>query len=326
MKNSIKHHPLYYKLLSEFHPTKNGDLKLEDFSYGSSKKIWWKCDKGDDHEWEISLNKRTSGRNCPCCHGLKVVLSNCLATTHPNLAKEWHPTKNGNITPFNITAGSHKKIWWKCDKVDDHEWISSINSRTNINHNNGCSCCYGYTAVLSNCLTTTHPKLVEEWHPTKNNNFTPKNVVSGSSKKAWWQCSICSHEWYCIIKDRANGSNCPICNESKGEKTISNILEKNSIHYEREKTFIGCKNKTLLPFDFYLPSENILIEFDGVQHQQPIELFGGEKIFQETQIRDAIKTKFAKENNITLLRIPYTEFNNIENIIISFIRNNSHKQ
>lgn len=319
MKNNIINHPLYETLLSEFHLIKNGDLKLTDLSYGSGKKVWWKCNKANDHEWKSSINKRTTGRNCPFCRGLKVSLSNCLATTHPNLINEWDYSKNVSITPFDVTSGSHKEIWWKCNKANDHNWKSSINSRTNINHNNGCPCCYGYKVVLSNCLLTTHPHIAEQWHKTKNEKLTPKDVVSGSYKKAWWECGKCNHAWCCIIKDKVNGSDCPKCNESRGEKALSYFLEKNSICYEREKKFDNCKYKNLLKFDFYLPKENILIEYDGIQHYKETKQFGGEKAFQELKTRDAIKTKFAQDNNIPLLRIPYTEFNNIENIISSFI-------
>ena len=85
-------------------------------------KVWWKCPKGDDHEWEASTNNRSKGQGCAVCSNKKIVLSNCLATTHPELAKEWHPTLNNGKTPFDVIAGTNKKLWWKCDKGDDHEW------------------------------------------------------------------------------------------------------------------------------------------------------------------------------------------------------------
>lgn len=95
-KNSITKHKSYKKLLKEFHPTKNGELNLSDFSYGSHKKVWWTCDKESDHEWEAVIKSRViCGNKCPCCRGLKVVKSNCLSTIFPNVAKQWHPTKNG---------------------------------------------------------------------------------------------------------------------------------------------------------------------------------------------------------------------------------------
>ena len=97
----------------EWHPTKNGDLTPYNVVAGSDLKVWWKCDVADDHEWEATIDKRTSGRGCSCCCGFTVVKSNCLATTCPELAAQWHPTKNGDLKPENFTAGSNKRILCK---------------------------------------------------------------------------------------------------------------------------------------------------------------------------------------------------------------------
>ena len=77
------------EVAKQWHPTKNGDLTPEDVTKGSKKRLWWKCDKGDDHEWSATVNNRTSGSNCSICRGLKVVNSNCLATVNPLLSKQW---------------------------------------------------------------------------------------------------------------------------------------------------------------------------------------------------------------------------------------------
>ena len=115
---------------------------------GSNKKYWWKCDKGVDHVWDVSPNKRCLvGRKCPVCSNQKVVLSNCLATTHPHLAREWHPTLNDK-TPYEVVAGSNKKVWWKCPEGDDHEWLVASNGRK------GCPICSNQKVVKSNCLET----------------------------------------------------------------------------------------------------------------------------------------------------------------------------
>ncbi len=108
------------------------------------------------------------------------------------------------------------------------------------------------------------------------------------------------------------GHGCPICKESRGEIKISKYLKENDIKFEREKKFkdcVGKKNK--LPFDFYLPDYNILIEYDGKQHFKPE---WGLKAFNEMKITDKTKTKYAKNKNIELVRIPYYE-KNIEEIL-----------
>ena len=140
-----------------------------DLTSGSKKKVWWKCNKGDDHEWEATLSNRTRGGDgCPVCSGAKLVLSNSLSSVYPEVAEQWHPTKNGNLKPENIYKGSHKKVWWKCNKGDDHEWETSVVLRTF--NKTGCPVCSGSKVVLSNSIATTHPKLAKEWHPTKNGN------------------------------------------------------------------------------------------------------------------------------------------------------------
>jgi len=104
-----------------------------------------------------------------------------------------------------------------------------------------------------------------------------------------------------------NEQGCPICNESKGEKKINEILDNNNIKFEREKSFDGCRNKYPLRYDFYLPEYNLLIEYDGKQHFEPVSAFGGIKSFNEIIKNDNIKNHFARNNNIKLLRISYKE-------------------
>lgn len=105
--------------------------------------------------------------------------------------------------------------------------------------------------------------------------------------------------------DRSYG--CPSCKESKGEKIISEFLKENKIEFIRQKTFKNCKYKSLLFFDFYLPLSNICIEYDGRQHYESIDFFGGEKGLKENVKRDKIKNKYCKNNNIKLIRIKYNQ-------------------
>lgn len=112
-----------------------------------------------------------------------------------------------------------------------------------------------------------------------------------------------------------DGYGCQICSESLGEKEISNILIKLGITFEREVIFDNCKNKTYLRFDFFIRCLNILIEFQGRQHYEAIEYFGGAKQLEDNQNRDKIKRDFAKSNGYLLLEIPYWEFKNIEKIL-----------
>ena len=117
----------YPHLVKEWHPTKNGALTVNDVTYGSSKIVWWLCPKG--HSFDTSINKRTSMKtNCPYCSGRKVGEENNLLAVFPDIAKEWHPTKNKELTPKDVTSKSDKKVWWLCSNGHSHE--SVIKNRT----------------------------------------------------------------------------------------------------------------------------------------------------------------------------------------------------
>jgi len=105
-------------------------------SIGSGMKLWWQCNNG--HEWQAYVYARKNG-GCPYCSNLKVNDSNSLQTLFPEVAKEWHPTKNNDLTPNDFVYGSGKKVWWKCS--EGHEWYRSIEKRTN--YKRGCPYCAG---------------------------------------------------------------------------------------------------------------------------------------------------------------------------------------
>ena len=193
-------------LIGEWHPTKNGSLMPNQVSYGSGKKVWWQCKEG--HEWQATVSDRSMGNGCPTCAGRRVLPGfNDLATTHPQLAAEWHPTKNGNQTPQGITKGSSKKVWWICAR--GHEWQASPNVRSS-NHRKCPVCCGQRVLAGYNDLATKNPSLAAEWHPTKNGSLMPTQVTSGTAKKVWWECEK-GHEWQAAINSRSAGKGCPHC-------------------------------------------------------------------------------------------------------------------
>jgi Zn finger protein HypA/HybF involved in hydrogenase expression len=112
-----------------------------------------------------------------------------------------------------------------------------------------------------------------------------------------------------------SGNGCPKCSESKGEIKISEFLKRENIEYVRQKKFVSCRNKKELPFDFYIPSKNILIEFDGQQHEKDIDFFSKKYSHSLLKRNDEIKNKFAKQNNFKLLRISYKQYNNVDVVL-----------
>jgi hypothetical protein len=150
---------------------------------------------------------------------------------------------------------------------------------------------------------------------------TYKNVRTKISIKH----NICGHEWDVFpnaFKDA--GSRCPKCTVmSKGEQIIYDSLTERNINFTNEYTFDDCKNIYSLPFDFAIQNNNdevvFLIEFDGIQHYESIEWFGGEEILKYTQYNDSIKDDYCKENNLKLLRIPYWDIDKIETILDTYL-------
>ncbi|MBR4868719.1 MAG: zinc-ribbon domain-containing protein [Clostridia bacterium] len=196
----------YPNIASEWHPSKNGNLTPNLFSFGSGKKVWWRCSKG--HEWLAPIYSRTAGNNCPICAGRKLLTGfNDLQTLYPNIALEWHPNKNGPLTPNNILSGSHKKVWWRCE--NEHEWETTVVGRTS--KNSGCPYCLGIKPLNGyNDLMTANLRLANEWNYEKNNGLTPSDVMPNSKKKVWWKCN-CGNEWQATIDSRSRGTGCPQC-------------------------------------------------------------------------------------------------------------------
>ena len=124
------------ELAVEWNYEKNKDLSPKMVVPGSLKKVWWKCSLG--HEWDATVVSRVNGNGCPYCSNHKVLAGfNDLAIKYPDVAKEWHPTKNGSLTPCEVSASSKKKAWWICSK--GHEWQAVIGSRTDLRA--GCPIC-----------------------------------------------------------------------------------------------------------------------------------------------------------------------------------------
>lgn len=128
------------------------------------------------------------------------------------------------------------------------------------------------------------------------------------------------HKYEVVFKKFLDNRRCPRCNESKGEKEIEKVLDKYNIQYQRQYKFKDCRLKNALPFDFYLIELGTAIEFDGSQHHQISEHFGGLDRFIGIKIHDTVKNEYCKKNNIKLIRIPYWEFDNIERIIVNELK------
>ncbi len=196
-----------------------------------------------------------------------------------------------------------KKVNILCKK---HNQIFNQMPNTHLN-GGGCPICA--KEIVGNKNRNNITETIQKANKTHNNKYDYsliKNYKNGKRKEK----IICPLHGIFIqsLSDHINNKNgCPICRESKGEREISIMLDNKNIKYIRNKRFKKCKNIKPLPFDFYLPEYNICIEFDGRQHFESIERWGGKKGLKERQNRDQIKNEYCSKNNIRLIRIRFDE-------------------
>ena len=234
-------------LATEWHRELN-TVTPQEVLAGTNSNYWWQCPEDESHSWEAAPSARARGTGCPFCAGQKVSVTNSLAGKYPDVAEQWHPSKNGQLKPTMVIGGSHQKAWWKCGGGPDHEWQAAIGSRTRGGRS--CPFCAGQKASATNNLRN-FPEVLAEWHPTKNRETWPDDVVAGSNKVFWWKCGEGpDHEWQApAIGRTARGDGCPFCRGIRGSVTNSVA----SLHPELAEEWHPTLNGSASPSDF---SEN----------------------------------------------------------------------
>lgn len=198
----------------------NAPLSPEHFRPQANKKVWWRCDNG--HTWKTTLNIRVSqGTGCPSCPRLPVKAPDDwnLVAVNPDLAREWHPSRNSELQAKDIYPNSNQKIWWQCSK--GHDWPATVASRAS---GTGCPYCYGRFATKENNLASLYPELLVDWDYDRNIDSKPSDFTPHVGRKVWWRCKK-GHSWQATIYNRTkNKSGCPICVRIANRKyTIEDI-------------------------------------------------------------------------------------------------------
>lgn len=290
-RNSVaKSHEEYVRQVGEVNP----DIEVLEQYVDGHTPILHHCKK---HyiKWMAIPGNILRGGGCLNCGKEKI--GNGLRKTHEQYVNELAKI-NPNIEVIGLYTGSMIKTLHRC-KIDGFEWYAIPNS---IIQGNGCPECK--RREQSKRRTKTHSQYVQEVAEI-NPNIEVIGEYIGDGVPILHRCKIDGHEWMARPGNILQGQGCPKCNMSKGEKTIANWLNKNNISYEQQKTFDGCRNKLPLPFDFYLTDYNIAIEYNGKQHYEPVDYFGGEEAFKNVVLRDKIKENYCSENNIHLIKIAY---------------------
>jgi hypothetical protein len=183
-------------ILSLWDYEKNSPLFPEHVSIDSELEVDWICRIG--HKWKKKINKMQGHDQCPQCKLHPVTKKNCLATTHPHVAKLW--SSSNTLTTTEVTPNLKIKVLWKCE--NNHEYERGIHTQTKG------------TQVCNVCQSIgyKYPELNKEWHPTKNGELTLFDVAGLSSKSIWWLC-VNGHEWQETPFNRTNRANrnCPHC-------------------------------------------------------------------------------------------------------------------
>ena len=197
----------------------------------------------EGHSWLAKVSERRKGTKCPYCSNKKILQGyNDLATTHPHLLNEWDFEKNKDLTPYTLSSGSSKKVWWMCEK--GHSWEAHIHTRAK---GIGCPVCSNKLLYAGyNDLKTNNPSLAAEWDYDKNTPVLPSEVLYGTNKKYWWTCKK-GHSWSASVSSRQKGIGCPICSKEKRvsfpEKAIYFYVKKIFDDVQENVRLTEIKNK-----------------------------------------------------------------------------------
>ncbi len=236
----------YPHLLLEYDREKNTQDPLK-LKHKSAEKVYWKCSSG--HSWQAIVYNRTRGQGCSYCSK-----NHNLFITHPVLQKEWNFKRN-IISPYQVSYGSNKKVWWICK--NGHEWRAIIYNRSK---GHGCPYCANQkkymgpeeeeeenisgTYIVNRSIVNTHPHLMDEWDTVKNLGLDPNRITYGSAQKVWWRCEK-GHQWQASVSNRTHGKGCPYC--CNRYISIENSFVVKHPHLLDEWDF--DKNKGINPFE-----------------------------------------------------------------------------
>lgn len=280
---------------------------IGDF-FGIGKRATFHCNK-DDYVWSSEANgllkSLKSGKcGCPRCSGKERYT--------PESFREKVYRINPNIILLSDYINTNSHMECKC-KICGYEWKTMANHL--INAKTGCPKCHG-----------VKQKTQEEFEiemKEKSPNITVLGKYINNKTNIKCQCKVCGNIWEAspnALLRKQGGTGCPKCKMSHGEERVKDYLEERDITYIAQKSFDDMKYKHKLYFDFFLPDYNTAIEYDGCAHFFPVKFAGlkdtkAEERFEVTKLRDGIKNKYCEDNHIKLIRIPYTDFDNIKEIL-----------
>lgn len=304
--------------------TKKGDnflVKAKDLKPSSNKDVDVICDYCKK-EYKTAYYVLVKGRkvsekdSCHSCCGIKATELGFLKRAKKRFKKIEDICKNRNyklITTFDEYIDGNTLVRFICDKHGEQAIKAN-----NFCNGSGCHSCRLDIISKSNRFDINKVRsIIEEIND--NTWLNPDEYKSSSTCNLKIKCK-CGNTYITSLDSYVhyNVTRCPKCSnsESKAESFIKSFLINNNIIFKQEKGFDECRDINRLPFDFYLPEYNMIVEYNGKQHYEPIDYFGGENAFEIRRKHDEIKYEYCKSNNIKLVIIPYWEEKNIEDILI----------
>lgn len=300
------------QFIKEVYKQINDEYTILGKYIGTDKKLVIQHNKCG-YRWEVRPHDFLSGSRCPKCGREQATKK--VTRTHEEFIKIVFDLIGIEYEVLGIYKDSHTKILMRHNvckyeyEVEPHSFLKG----------HRCPKCSGRMAY-------TTESFKEKVFEIIGDEYSVLGEYKDSSIKILMRHNLCGCEWNVLPSTFiSTGSRCPDCNGSKGEKIIRNYLENIRINFKPQYTIDNLRNIRLLRFDFCILDINYnllgLIEYQGIQHYEPVERFGGEEGLRKCKINDNIKYNYCIGNNIPLLYIPYWEIDNIENILDEWLLN-----
>lgn len=293
------------------------ELLSENISDAKDRNVKWKCLKHNEiflKSWNAIKNGNYSCRECSKIlnnkkidkkrNDLEEIKSKALNDYDIEIISDMYIN---NLTPLDFICNKHRDRG-----VQSKTWGTIISNKL--------PCTYCSKEDTLKKVTKSNEQFKKEVFEVHGEKYEVISEYKNANKKVKCKCHKCGIEFKIKASHLLAGHGCGNCIKSKGEEVIERYLLDNNINYIREHRFSDCIGICrTLPFDFYLEEYNTCIEYQGVQHYKPVELFGGEKQFQIQQTNDKTKREYCKNNNIKLIEISYKDYKKIEDILSTSI-------
>jgi hypothetical protein len=264
------------------------------------------------YEWYVLPNNILSGKRCPkCCK--------TFPYTNDSIKEKIYNIVGNEYSVMGNYCGMNNKTLMK-HNICQHEW--GVTLAHFINGGTRCPKCFGNTPY-------TKETFKEKMHELVKDEYELISDCRNNRDKIKIRHNICKYEWEVSPASFLSGRRCPECNASRGEKKIKKILDYNNINYQPQYTFDDLMSNlgNLLRFDFGILNKNNdlehLIEYNGEQHYEWFPTWMTKEKYETIQYHDKLKYNYCENNDIPLLRIPYWDFDNVENILEEYILDNA---